>query len=150
MYYKYVLYTEQLTAQMRTRLRIVKYRKIQSKKNNVYFVDFASKEDVQYAQKACKRMQNVTIKPFNQTKPSTSVTIPSQETTSSSMTTVVEKTITAAIETTIPQVKVKLLSRCLPPNSLETRQLLESIDACLNAMSIVKHAFDEICQLHRK
>jgi hypothetical protein len=113
---------------MRNKLRIIKYDKIKSKNNNVYFVFFASEEDAEYAQKACKRMSNITIKPFQ----SKSTTVPPKETTTTS------------------QPKIKLIARHLAPNSLEIKQLLESIDCCFNAMNIVKGTLDEVGQLPRK
>ena len=149
MHYKHVLYTERLSEEMRTKLRILKYRKIKSKKNNVYFVDFATAEDAQYAQKACKRIQNVTIKPF-EPKSSTAMITPHQTVPSVTVVVAEKQTTAIAAHSQFPQAKIKLLSRCLPPNSSETRQLLESIDACLNAMTLVKHTFDEISQSPRK
>lgn len=147
MKFKYVLYTARVTETIRTKLRIVKYHKIKSKKNNVYFVGFASEEDAQYAQKACKHIQNVTIKPFQSKSSPIITTLPETTTTNitSSMT-----SSPSTVQTGKFAAKIKLVSRHLPPNSLESRQLLESIDACLNAMNIVKQTFDKIIQLHRK
>jgi hypothetical protein len=139
MKYKRVLYSNNFTKEIRNRLRIIKFDKVKSKKNNVFYVYFASESDAEYAMKACKQLQNVTIKPF--------VSIPSLSTkeketsTSSSSASSITRTI---------QPKVKLMTRYLAPNSCEIRQLFESVESCLNAMNVVKCTFDEICEKHRK
>lgn len=125
---KRVLYANQLTKDIQQQLRIIKFNKIKSKKNNVYYVYFASQTDAEYAMKACKQLNNVTIKPY--ISYASSILPTENETPSSSST----------------QPKVKLITRCLPPNSSETHQLLQSIDSCLNAMNAVKSTFDEISQ----
>ena len=63
MKYQRVLYTNELTAEIRSRLRIVSYKKRRSLKNNVYFVSFASDADVKIADRSVKRLRNVTLKP---------------------------------------------------------------------------------------
>ncbi|CAM4845524.1 unnamed protein product, partial [Rotaria magnacalcarata] len=46
------------------KLRIVSYDKRRSLKGNVYYVSFASDADIKFADRACKRLHNVTLKPF--------------------------------------------------------------------------------------
>ncbi|CAF1657314.1 unnamed protein product, partial [Adineta ricciae] len=47
-----------------SKLRIVSYDKRRSLKGNVYYVRFASDADIAFADRICKRLQNVTMKPF--------------------------------------------------------------------------------------
>ena len=64
MKYQRVLYTKKFTSELKTKLRIVSYEKRRSLKGNVYYVSFASDSDIKFADRACKRLQNVTLKPF--------------------------------------------------------------------------------------
>ena len=127
---KRVLYSDRFNKDIQNQLRIIKFDKIKSKKSNVYFVFFATESDAEYAMKACKKLHNVTIKPYlSYTSLSTTTTTTAKQ---------------------ISEPKIKLTTRYLPPNSSELSQLFESIDSCLNAISAVKSTFDEIYQLHRK
>jgi hypothetical protein len=45
-------------------LRILSYDKRRSLKGNVYYVSFASYADIEHADRACKGLRNVTLKPF--------------------------------------------------------------------------------------
>ena len=122
---KRVLYTDRFTADLRTKLRIIKFDKMKSQKNNVYAVYFASKEDAEYACKTSKRMIDVTMMPF-QSKPS----------------------IVVSKEKTTPPTKITLTARYLPPNAPEIQQILENLAACLNTMHILENTFDEIDQIN--
>lgn len=64
MKYQRVLYTKTLTAEIRSKLRIVSYEKRRSFKNNVYFIGFASDIDAKIADRRVKRLRNVTLKPI--------------------------------------------------------------------------------------
>ena len=64
MKYQRVLYTNKFSAELKSKLRIVSYDKRRSLKGNVYYVGFASDADIAYADRICKRLQNVTMKPF--------------------------------------------------------------------------------------
>ncbi|CAF1131153.1 unnamed protein product [Adineta ricciae] len=64
MKYQRVLYTNKFSAELKSKLRIVSYEKRRSLKGNVYYVSFASDADITYAGRICKRLRNVTMKPF--------------------------------------------------------------------------------------
>mgnify|MGYP000277126254 CR=1 FL=1 len=64
MKYQRVLYTKNFTAELKAKLRILSYDKRRSLKGNVYYVSFASDTDIKFADRACKRLHNVTLKPF--------------------------------------------------------------------------------------
>lgn len=64
MEYRRVLYTRKFTAEMKSKLRIMSYDKRRSAKGNVYFVTFASEVDMKLAERAAKRLRNVTLKPY--------------------------------------------------------------------------------------
>jgi hypothetical protein len=64
MRYQRVLYTDEFTPELKSKLRIVSYNKRRSLKGNVYYVSFALDADIKYADRACKRLRNVTLKPF--------------------------------------------------------------------------------------
>ncbi len=145
---KRVLYSDRFTKEIQSQLRITKFEKVKSKKNNVYFVYFASESDAEYAMKRCKKLKNVTIKPYL----SYSSISATEKDTQSSITVIHQTppplTTTAITKTAeVNQPKVKLTARYLPPNSSEVCQLLESIDSCLNAISSMKCTFDEIYQM---
>jgi len=132
---KRVLYSDRFTKEIQNQLRITKFEKVKSKKNNVYFVYFESESDAEYAVKRCKKLKNVTIKPYVSYS---SISATEKHTQSSSTTTTTKK---------INQPKVQLTVRYLPPNSSEVSQVLESIDSCLNAINSVKCTFDQIYQM---
>ncbi|CAF1688303.1 unnamed protein product, partial [Adineta ricciae] len=69
MKYQRVLYTNKFSSELKSILRIVSYDKRRSLKGNVYYVGFASDADMAYADRICKRHQNVTIKPFESRSP---------------------------------------------------------------------------------
>ena len=148
MKYKRVLYSDHFTKEIQKQLRITKFDKVKSKKKNVYFVYFASESDAEFAMKTCKKLQNVTIKPYL----SYTSMSGTKKKTQSSITVINHKPSTTTTTTTkkLNQPKVKLMTRYLPPNSSEIGQLFESIDSCLNAMNSVKCTFDDIYQIHRK
>ena len=64
MKYQRVLYMKNFTSELNAKLRILSYDKRQSLKGNVYYVSFASDIDIKFADRACKRLHNVTLKPF--------------------------------------------------------------------------------------
>ena len=64
MSYRRVLYTSKLTEQLKSKLRIIACHKRPACKGNVYFVCFASEADMKYADRAARRLRNVTLKPF--------------------------------------------------------------------------------------
>ena len=64
MKYQRVLYTTRLTAKIRSRLRIISFKKRPSLKRNVYLVGFASVTDAKTADRCAKRLFNVTLKPI--------------------------------------------------------------------------------------
>ncbi|CAF4360364.1 unnamed protein product [Rotaria sp. Silwood2] len=64
MKYQRVLYMNKFTKELKSKLRLVSYDKRRSLKGNVYYVSFASDADIEYADRACKRLHNVTLKPF--------------------------------------------------------------------------------------
>jgi hypothetical protein len=64
MNYQRVLYADKFTSEMKSKLRIVSFHKRRSLKANVYYVKFASDADMKYADRACKRLSDVTLKPF--------------------------------------------------------------------------------------
>ena len=64
MKYQRVLYTTRLTAKIRSRLRIISFKKRPSLKRNVYLVGFASVADAKTADRCAKRLFNVTLKPI--------------------------------------------------------------------------------------
>jgi hypothetical protein len=64
MKYQRVLYTNKFSTELKSKLRIVSYDKRRSLKGNVYYVSFASDVDIEYADRTCKRLRDVTLKPF--------------------------------------------------------------------------------------
>ncbi|CAF3380779.1 unnamed protein product [Rotaria socialis] len=64
MNYQRVLYVDKFTSELKSKLRIVDFHRKQSLKSNVYFVKFASNADMEYADRACKRLRDLTLKPF--------------------------------------------------------------------------------------
>jgi len=64
MKYQRVLYTNRLTAEMISKLRIISFDKRRSLKKNVYFVSFASDADMKIADRIAKRFHNITLKPI--------------------------------------------------------------------------------------
>lgn len=64
MKYQRVLYTKNFSAELKSKLRIASYHKRRSVKGNVYYVNFACDADITYADRICKRIRNVTMKPF--------------------------------------------------------------------------------------
>lgn len=65
MKYHRVLYTHQLTPELKSKLRIISYNKRRSLKGNVYYVTFGSDEDMKYADRISRRLRNITLKPFH-------------------------------------------------------------------------------------
>ncbi|CAF3915536.1 unnamed protein product [Adineta steineri] len=64
MKYQRVLYTNQLTAEIKSKFGIVSIDKRLSSKKNVYFVSFASNADMKIADRIAKRIRNITLKPI--------------------------------------------------------------------------------------
>jgi hypothetical protein len=64
MKYQRVLYTSEFTDELKQKLRILRYDKRKSLKDNVYYVGFSSEADAQYATKLANKLSNITMKPF--------------------------------------------------------------------------------------
>ncbi|CAF0829176.1 unnamed protein product [Adineta steineri] len=64
MQYQRVLYTNNLTAEIKSKLGIVSIDKRLSSKKNVYFVSFASNADMKIADRIAKRIRNIALKPI--------------------------------------------------------------------------------------
>lgn len=62
--YQRVLYTSEVTDELKAKLRILCYNKRKSLKDNVFYVGFASETDAQYATKLANKLPNITMKPF--------------------------------------------------------------------------------------
>lgn len=63
---KRVLYTQEWNEQIRLQLRITNFNRLTStdSKKQIYTIYFDSEEDAEYAMKKCRRMRNITIKPY--------------------------------------------------------------------------------------
>lgn len=64
MEYRRVLYTRNMTEQLKSKLRILSYDKRRARKGNVYFVTFASESDMKFADRAARRLRDITLKPY--------------------------------------------------------------------------------------
>ncbi|CAF4147569.1 unnamed protein product [Adineta steineri] len=64
MQYQRVLYTNKLTAEIKSKLGIVSIDKRLSSKKDVYFVSFASNADMKIAGRIAKRIRNIALKPI--------------------------------------------------------------------------------------
>nr|AEN94419.1 hypothetical protein [Adineta vaga] len=69
MKYQRVLYTNKFSTELKSKLRIASFDKRRSLKGNVYYIGFASDADMSYADRICKRLRNVTMKPFQLRSP---------------------------------------------------------------------------------
>jgi hypothetical protein len=59
-----VLYADKFTSELKSKLRIVSFHKRRSLKAKVYDVEFASDADMKYADRVCKQLSDVTLKPL--------------------------------------------------------------------------------------
>jgi len=176
MKYQRVLYTNNLSTELRSKLRIVAYNKRRALKGNVYFVSFASDADVAYADRACQRLRNVTLKPFQ-------ARACDQSECDGQLTGSKQKTPTASSSFQAPPSGVTFLPHETGPSALATQnvaslpdrqapnlvgftleasltclftiikdkqQLIDDVKSCLSAMTVAQLAADDLCRLYSK
>lgn len=119
-----VLYAPKLEAAMRTRLRIVAYKKTRNNRGtgNVYFVQFATRADADMAARKCRRFGGMTLK---------DETLPIMKNTNSA-----------------PQ--VRHVSSHLAPNSPVIRTLLDGLRTCLAVMETAHDTANSVRQSDSK
>jgi hypothetical protein len=138
-----VLYALQLNQETKTKLKIVSFKKVNSKgrKSNVYFVEFATLADAELAAKQCRRLGHMTLKeylPHSAHETSTKQSAPSE-----SIPHLTDKppTILSSLSTPtafrkanerIPS--VRHVSSELAPNSSMVRTLMDVLRSCLTVI----------------
>ena len=128
-----VLYAAKLDAAMRTRLRIVSYKKTRNNRGtgNVYFVQFAARADADVAARKCRRFGGMTLKEdmsVAKNTPAATCTISAQRPTSNVVPT------------------VRHVSSHLAPNSPVIRTLLDGLRTCLTVMETAHSTANSVLQ----
>ena len=176
MKYQRVLYTNNFSTELKSKLRIVAYSKRRSLKGNVYFVSFASDADVAYADRACQRLRNVTLKPFqaracDQSErdrgftgskektptasssfeaPSSVATLPPNETGPAALATQNVTSLPDRQASNLVGFTLKVSLICLFTIVKGQQQLIDDVKSCLNAMKVAQLAADHLCRLYSK
>ncbi|CAF1513575.1 unnamed protein product [Adineta ricciae] len=150
MKYQRVLYTNKFSSELKSKLRIVSYDKRRSLKGNVYYVRFASDADIAFADRICKRLQNVTMKPFQ----SRSTTVTSNPVIKSNAVIFKSNSLRSdnkASEESSIQVldstdMITSLTSNVPISNVNKQQLINDVQSCLNAVKIAQRVADDISQ----
>ncbi|CAF1684274.1 unnamed protein product, partial [Adineta ricciae] len=158
MKYQRVLYTNKFSSELKSILRIVSYDKRRSLKGNVYYVGFASDTDMAYADRICKRLQNVTMKPFQSRSPrgveyqrrsercEQAETYPSAPSAFSPSSSTNVASISACVQILDSTKNTSLRTPDVPISNMNKEQLLNDVQSCLNAVKIAQRAADDISQ----
>jgi hypothetical protein len=127
-----VLYAPKLDAAMRTRLRIVSYKKTRNNRGtgNVYFVQFAARADADMAARKCRRFGGMTLKEDMSVTKNTTATCE----------------ISALRPTSNVVPKVRHVSSHLAPNSLVIRTLLDGLRTCLTVIETAHETANSVRQ----
>ena len=148
-----VLYASKVDRELQAQLRIVTFKKANSrgKKNNkVYFVEFASQADAEAAGRRCRRLGNMTLKEYQPHCTENKSTLPILQSQPPPPTTTTTTTTTPPpVEpSTQPRLKVRHVSSQLAPNSPVVRTLVDSLQSCLAVIENVQKTADRIRGLH--
>lgn len=164
MKYQRVLYTKDLTLELKSKRRIVSCRRCRSLKGNVYYVSFASDFDTKYADRISKHLRNVTLKPFQPRRVSepqcesriktsdhreslafSYVSLSSSSSSPISLTPIRETSNLVSFD-----LYINLIEMYVSSNIKAKEQLINDVQLCLNAIEIARRAANEFCQLYSK